>query len=87
MLVDAAGNRITIMPGSGVRSNNILELAKFTGARAFHSSARSIRASSMEYTNPAMAEDLDSVSIDANEVSALRRILDTYEQGQSVSHG
>lgn len=81
-LVDAAGNRITIMPGSGVRSNNILELAKFTGAKAFHSSARSARASSMEYTNPDMDETLDSVSIDASEVAELRRILDTYAQGQ-----
>jgi len=86
-LVDAAGTRITIMPGSGVRSNNILELAKFTGARAFHSSARSARASSMEYTNPAMNEDLDSVSIDASEVAELRRILDSYEQSQPASHG
>jgi len=81
-LVDAAGNRITIMPGSGVSSNNILELAKFTGAKAFHSSARSARASSMEYTNPDMDETLDSVSIDASEVAELRRILDTYAQGQ-----
>ena len=81
-LVDAAGNRITIMPGSGVRSNNILELAKFTGAKAFHSSARSARASSMQYINPDMDETLDAVSIDASEVAELRRILDTYAQGQ-----
>ena len=81
-LVDAAGDRITIMPGAGVRSSNILELAKFTGARAFHSSARSARASSMEYINPDMDETLDAVSIDASEVAELRRILDTYAQGQ-----
>ena len=81
-LVDAAGDRITIMPGAGVRSSNILELAKFTGARAFHSSARSARASSMEYINPDMDETLDAVSIDAIEVAELRRILDTYAQGQ-----
>lgn len=75
-LVQAAGARITIMPGSGVRSTNIAELAKFTGARAFHSSARSMHPSSMDYTNPAMDEELDSVGIDADEVSRLRRILD-----------
>lgn len=75
-LVQAAGNRIAIMPGSGVRVDNIGELARFTGARAFHSSARAVHASSMEYTNPAMAEDLHSVSIDPAEVSELRRILD-----------
>ncbi len=38
-LVDRAGNRISIMPGSGVRPENIVELAKATGAREFHGSA------------------------------------------------
>lgn len=77
-LVREAGDRITIMPGSGVRSGNIAELATFTGARAFHSSARTTRPSSMAYTNPAMAEQLDAITIDAGEVAALRRILDDY---------
>jgi len=77
-LVVAAGNRITIMPGSGVRSDNILELAKFTGARAFHSSARATVSSSMEFTNPAMDEELESITIDPHEVSELRRILDAH---------
>lgn len=77
-LVDAAGDRITIMPGSGVRSGNVVELAKFTGARAFHSSARSPQPSRMRYTNPDMAEDLTGVGIDPDEVSKLRRILDAY---------
>lgn len=80
-LVGAAAGRITIMPGSGVRSANILELARFTGATAFHSSARSTRTSSMRYLNPAMDETLDAVTIDGDEVSALRRLLDAYAQG------
>lgn len=75
-LVDAAADRITIMPGSGVRSTNIVELAQHTGARAFHSSARTVHPSVMDFTNPAMAEDLSSVGIDADEVRALRRLLD-----------
>jgi len=81
-LVAAAGNRITIMPGSGVRSTNVLELANFTAAKAFHSSARSSHPSSMDYTNPAMDEELVAISIDANEVLELRRILDACEKGQ-----
>jgi len=80
-LVSQAGGRITIMPGSGVRSANLLELARFTGAGAFHSSARVRRPSAMEYNNPAMDENLDSISIDADEVRALRRILDEYAAG------
>lgn len=75
-LVEAAGPRITIMPGSGVRSHNLADLARFTGARAFHSSARTARPSSMTYTNPAMDEDLSVVTIDPAEVAALRRALD-----------
>ncbi len=77
-LVDAAGDRIAIMPGAGVRSTNILRLARVTGARAFHSSARSTHASSMEYTNPAMGEDLTSIGIDPDEVRELRRMLDGF---------
>lgn len=85
MLVQHAGDRITIMPGSGVRSTNIGELAAFTGAQAFHSSARVVKPSSMQYRNPAMAEELDSVSIDPDEVSELRRLLDAYaEQARST---
>jgi copper homeostasis protein len=38
-LVQAAGNRISIMPGSGVRASNIEQL-KNTGAKEFHTSAR-----------------------------------------------
>jgi len=81
-LVDAAGDRITIMPGSGVRSTNVLALAKFTGARAFHSSARVSHPSLMDYINPAMAEELNSISIDPDEVLELRRILDAYAEVQ-----
>ena len=81
-LVAAADDRITIMPGSGVRSNNVVELATFTGASAFHSSARSSHPTTMKYINSSMDEDLASVSIDAEEVSELRRLLDLYAEGQ-----
>jgi copper homeostasis protein len=81
-LVQAAGDRIMIMPGSGVRSDNVLELAKFTDAKAFHSSARASHPSSMAYINPDMMEDLTSVGIDPDEVSNLRRTLDDYVRDQ-----
>lgn len=43
-LVRQAGGRITVMPGGGVRSGNIAELARITGACEFHSSAITQRA-------------------------------------------
>ena len=39
-LVEQAGDRISIMPGSGVRAENLKQLIKATGAWEFHSSAR-----------------------------------------------
>ena len=80
-LVDAAGDRVTIMPGSGVRAANVAALARATGASAFHSSARASRASLMRYINPEMAEELISIGIDAEEVAELRKALDGMGQG------
>jgi copper homeostasis protein len=39
-LINKADDRIIIMPGSGVRSENIVQIAETTGAVEFHSSAR-----------------------------------------------
>ena len=39
-LIEKAGDRIIIMPGSGIRSANIVQVAESTGAAEFHSSAR-----------------------------------------------
>src|SRR5438477_1861278 len=39
-LIEQANDRVIVMPGSGVRSNNIQELVNHTGANELHSSAR-----------------------------------------------
>lgn len=70
-LIKQAGERIVIMPGSGVRSDNIMELAKKTGATEFHTSARINTESGMLYSNAAMHENLRSVSVDADEVKKI----------------
>lgn len=51
-LVDKAGERIIIMPGCGVRENNIKFIAEQTGAKEFHTSAREWIDSQMIYKNP-----------------------------------
>lgn len=50
-LVKRADGRIIIMPGCGVRENNIGKIEAETGAKEFHTSARSIVYSKMEYRN------------------------------------
>lgn len=77
-LNQAAGERIIIMPGSGVRKENIYQLAEQTGCREFHSSLRGKIASSMEFVHPHFAGSDESYmnnSIDPAEVSALRQAL------------
>ena len=54
-LVERAGNRIIIMPGCGVREGNIAEIARLSGAREFHFSARESVESGMIFRNPEVA--------------------------------
>ncbi len=69
--IKQAAERIIIMPGSGVRSDNIIELAQKTGAVEFHTSARINIDSRMNYINEAMKENLRSVSLDEEEVKKI----------------
>lgn len=67
-LIQQADDRITIMPGSGVRSGNIAALAAQTGAVEFHTSARLLKNTGMTYQNPAMQEQLQHATIDEVEL-------------------
>jgi copper homeostasis protein len=75
-LVQQAGNRISIMPGSGIRPDNILSIQSITGAKEFHSSARRLLSSAMHYKNPLMNENLQSYELDSDQVHAMRQLLD-----------
>jgi copper homeostasis protein len=55
-LVQQASERIIIMPGAGVRSSNISDLIKETGASEFHTSARVIAPDTSTYHNPAVSD-------------------------------
>jgi copper homeostasis protein len=74
-LVTLAGNRISIMPGSGIRAQNLEKIASKTKALEFHSSARKILTSSMQYSNPSMKESLVSSILDEYEVFEMKKIL------------
>lgn len=77
-LVKKAEDRIIIMPGSGVRKENIAALAQKTGAVEFHSSLRTKVESAMQYRHPSFANSAESYShysVLADEVSALKSTL------------
>jgi copper homeostasis protein len=73
-----ADHRIVIMPGSGVRKENLKWLADKTGCTEFHSSLRGKSKSKMKFFHPAFENSAESYmnnSIDPAEVSALKKIL------------
>jgi copper homeostasis protein len=74
-LVTRARERIIIMPGSGVRSSNLEELTRESGAREFHSSARVLTPSAMTYINADMQEDLSVAECSGEEVARMNAIL------------
>lgn len=77
-LIKAADNRIVIMPGSGVRKENIKALAEQTGAVEFHASLRRARKTGMAFIHPAFAGSEESYAnplVEAEEVRALRKAL------------
>jgi len=74
-LIKQADERIIIMPGSGLRSDNITSVAKQSGAVEFHSSARTTIDSKMSFNNPTMKEQLKTVVLDAAEVSNMATFL------------
>lgn len=75
----AADGRIIIMPGSGVRKENIKMLAEKTGCIEFHSSLREKEKSKMGFVHPDFkdsAESYQNNTINAEEVRELRRMLE-----------
>ena len=70
-LVEQAGDRIIIMPGSGVRSNNIKEIMQATGATEMHSSARKMLPTQMLYFKATMQEELLSTGVDKDEIKKM----------------
>src|SRR6266496_5669252 len=73
-----ADHRITIMPGSGVRKDNIKMLAERTGCAEFHSSLRGKEKSKMQFLHPAFENSEESYmnnAISSEEVRVLKTTL------------
>jgi copper homeostasis protein len=80
-LVKKAGDRIIIMPGSGVNAENVAQLARETGAKEFHLSAREPIESGMLYRNPNLKMGGTAVVINEFEeqVTSAEKIRETIK--------
>ncbi len=80
-LVVQAANRIEIMPGAGINNNNLLEIAKVTGAKCFHTTAKDKFASKMNFQNAIGkmgdkdADEFSYEQTDSCKVKVLKEIL------------
>lgn len=77
-LINKTDERIVIMPGSGVTSENIISIAESTGVKEFHSSASYSKESEMKFINAKMNESLNHVSVNKEEVRKMVDLLKEY---------
>ncbi|WP_440029630.1 copper homeostasis protein CutC [Chromobacterium amazonense] len=92
LLRQQAGERLIVMPGAGVRAANVAELARRTGCREFHASARAEVASGMRYRQPGLSmgapgtDEYLRKETAVDEVRALRAALDGAPPSRYEKH-
>lgn len=81
-LVARANGRIEVLPGGGIRAENVAEILRVTSCNQVHAAARSARGDACLSRNPALAFAMGAcagsqvTTTHANLVAALRRELD-----------
>jgi len=75
-LVAQANNRITIMPGAGIKSSNIAMLIKETQATEYHTSARKLVPNTVSFSNPAILDFGNVYLADEQELAAVISIME-----------
>ena len=79
-LIVAADNRIIIMPGSGIKLDNVRTIAEATGAVEFHGALRNSIVSEMDFIHPVFSSgDYTNPWINATELKSMRKVLQETE--------
>lgn len=76
-LIQQAAGRISIMPGAGVKTDNIAEIIRITGAKEFHASAKHAVKSQMGFRNPnlSMGTSEDEFSYDLTDAQTVKNLI------------
>ncbi|MCC7029976.1 MAG: copper homeostasis protein CutC [Chitinophagaceae bacterium] len=75
ILTEKAQGRIIIMPGSGLNSSNIAEIAQNTNAVEFHTAARKSHHNKAVFSPKTMHEKLSYTSVDQKEIKKILKVL------------
>jgi len=82
-LIKKAGDRIAIMPGSGINEHNVADLVEFTGATEVHSSARVRMQSKMDFKNDHIIMGDNYGDEYVYEVTDAERVVDIIRQANT----
>jgi copper homeostasis protein len=77
-LIKQADSRIIIMPGSGIRASNIIDVAQQTNVEEFHTSARIFQQSKMQFINQNMKDNTSTVMADQKEIEQIIHSLKNH---------
>lgn len=80
LLIEKAEDRIVIMPGSGINSSNIAEIAEVTWATEFHSSASTVVNKKFIYQNSLKDSDQGYTTVDPEEVKNMKKQLAAFHR-------
>ena len=78
MLIEKAGERIIIMPGSGITPENIRELIHKTQAKELHGTFRSRFPSRMLYRNEKLSPQDEEYALSLTDTDKIRRIYELF---------
>lgn len=73
-LCSLAEDKIIIMPGGGVRANNLQDLITKTKATEYHSACRAVY-KSQAYSPDSITDDLSYTTVDISEIKAMKKII------------
>lgn len=78
LLVEKAQDKIIIMPGSGLKSDNIKEVMDLIGAKEYHTAARKKIYNEDVFSPTTMNEQMNYIGIDPTEIKHILSIINEY---------
>ena len=80
-LIEQAGERIVIMPGSGITPENAAGLIQKTGTKELHGTFRSRFPSRMQYRNEKLSRQDDEYGLMLTDVEKVKQVIYIIERG------
>jgi copper homeostasis protein len=79
-LVAQAKGRISIMPGAGVRPENLKELIDLTGAQEYHTTAKGTLESKMQFREVKTGSQQEEFTTEQTDINVVKRLVQIVEE-------